>query len=862
MRITHSDSSSQCLQFRWSCVHSPGRVPATPRGRSQHASCALHRYLYVSGGKERYSPLKDFWRLDMITLKWETVKITNMNLPHLQGHTMLPHKSQLLIFGGTFFENDDDSPLLIYSTDLNMLRAVNYDSSQERPGGCREHSAVIHKGFMYIYGGFTDSSGSINEFWAFDIAKENWKHLSGSKPGKRHGHIAVTYESLMLVHGGMKDLMALADLWSYDFALHTWSRIKGTGTCPTLSGHSANVVNQYMILVGGSKHGHLSHEVWLFNFETGCWRQVLTPGGEFFAPTSLHTSVLLKAPSLNEVVVDRTMSVPQLKATPTSLATPIRPWTSPAVSSSGASGVPSSSSDHHINILRLSSSQVTSDKNNNSQENLCSSGIDSQIPFHSSDQINFQTDLDNSQCSGFDHSFMEMKQTTPTSQPHPETFELQSFNSKPTGQSLRIRPASSEFCGTGLPLLERFQSVSSDADIGLDNPTLTLSDEHLPIVKQTYSLHMDSLSPCFEENQSNVSPSHGISSGSVIWSHQTQSHPVSDCCDTSDIFRSSGISCARNNNTFNRSSSQVEYDDKLNRMNETDSSFPANRLSDRFPQLLFSGSSPPSCGIESGLYVARKSRYIQDLFVEDLEQIDNDSLIQNVSIAYPSSSGQKSASLRDICNFSSNIRGGDSMESFIYQNGTQKKTNLCVNVTAKQMGSLAVKSRSYSSVHDNTENWDTATSSFMGSSQRHNTSGIKVPSVRGKYAKHMGNAGSKNHISHRLKNSPRIFESAKTSVATQTGSQSSVNQLPSACIASNAPRCYDHFMALAADDKSQGEKSTGSSNSEHTESTSQSLQDKSAVLGGSEVALLVIGGHRDNHCFHSEPLKLLKCHLY
>ncbi|XP_059151978.1 uncharacterized protein LOC131938099 [Physella acuta] len=344
MKISHSDQVTS-HSFQWSCVsyekkqkpHSEDgpssdkktKTVATsvPRNRFHHASCMHGRYLYMYGGKDRYSPLKDFWRLDTVYQTWEEIEETKSKLPHLQGHTMVSYKSQLLIFGGTFHDSLEEIPLWIYNPDLAVLRKW-YDPSAAQPSGRREHSAVVYKNTMFIYGGFLDHSGSTDEFWAFDIDEEEWVNVHHRKPGKRHGHVAVVFSNSMWLHGGMRELTALSDLWTYHFSLCKWSKVKGLGLCPTLSNHTAHVTDNTLLLVGGSRLGAVVHDIWAFNFETESWKQLTFDHCDTYPCVSLHTSVVLR-PSAVQDTKDRSQSVPQLKSKGVVREEMTRPMTSP-----------------------------------------------------------------------------------------------------------------------------------------------------------------------------------------------------------------------------------------------------------------------------------------------------------------------------------------------------------------------------------------------------------------------------------------------------------------------------------------------------------------------------------------------------
>lgn len=97
------------------------------------------------------------------------------------------------------------------------------------------------------------------------------------QPSKRHGHSAVVHAGHMWVYGGQTDLQEKSDFWKWTFATRTWTKIKpkankGPGG---VHGHTAVKSAGAMILFGGEREGQLLHELWRFHF--GEFRTSLVP---------------------------------------------------------------------------------------------------------------------------------------------------------------------------------------------------------------------------------------------------------------------------------------------------------------------------------------------------------------------------------------------------------------------------------------------------------------------------------------------------------------------------------------------------------------------------------------------------------
>lgn len=248
-----------------------------PKSRHRHSACCVGQYVYLFGGKEGTSPLKDVWRFHIDSCKWEAVELLGTGLPFLQGHTSVAYKKLVLIFGGTFSDSVGDAQLWTFDTDSGQVEEKRLKAGSAQPSCRRDHSAVVHNSTMYVYGGFVGSRGANQEMWVLNIEEMKWtqlRALSAAHPGGRYSHSAVVADNAMWLFGGMAGLQPKSDLWRYSFLLHQWKKVKALGSPPCLSGHAASVVSRHMVVVGGKCQGRPISDVWCFSFDTSTWQQV------------------------------------------------------------------------------------------------------------------------------------------------------------------------------------------------------------------------------------------------------------------------------------------------------------------------------------------------------------------------------------------------------------------------------------------------------------------------------------------------------------------------------------------------------------------------------------------------------------
>ncbi|GFS02631.1 Tip elongation aberrant protein 1 [Elysia marginata] len=834
MKIHNADPAA-AFQFQWSVIETTNSIPFSasqdthglnpgshqslagqvkstrpqaqrpPCNRYHHAACCVGNHVYIYGGKDRYSPLKDLWRLDVVTGQWESLAPWGVDLPHLQGHTMTAYRSQVLIFGGSFSESViEETPLWILSTDLHCLRQYHPDSpSCARPTGRREHSCVVYQNSIYIYGGFSDSGGSTDEFWSFNIEEEVWRLIRQRKPGKRHGHVAVVMGGHMWLHGGMKRLKPLSDLWTYNFSMCSWNAIKSQGVSPVLTNHTAHVVKNYLLLFGGLCQGKPLNSIWLFQFDTGSWRQITETQSEWCSPVSLHCSVALGR-ALQEATAcssDRTHSVPQLrkqeKLKQQGQLTD-RPWTSPCQDSGIVTSIlPFASVKKSADVLQLESLQhnpqtMFIDKNNNASEE----------------------DLTNdAETSFFDQKDLPYLQNKKSSNKlwwgKNEEFPKESNRSDSTS---KIRPASEELCCDKFPLLQSFQSVNSISTFEKTNLTLTLSDEQVG-------------TQSFPENDKNtvVVSSQDQKLQNIMLPNSGQSTRAGK-----SVFKTRG--CDFINPLYNA----------VHESSCTDTVIcsPTARKSVFYPFKDSRRSASLSHIYEAENIPPKNS----DMVLEDLESCDITNLFHNIDVASPS---VLSASLSQLSSHGDNKQSSSSVLK-------QTQNISCTDLRNPFPKSLTVRENSLSNV----------CSENVASKNSREAMEVSKGAFQGRYSKNSA-LSNKSKLSTNSKHRYKYFSSseldslvATTSIATQTrDSQFSLHSNQSGLTG---------FHVVSSDQFQPDTVTSGGyegSHQVHSGSIAHTRVPNSTSIADCQVCFLVIGGQTGSPSFTTEPLKMWRCLL-
>jgi N-acetylneuraminic acid mutarotase len=179
----------------------------------------------------------------------------------------------------------------------------------------RGHSSLVYdlrSGKVILFGGISSLKKPLNDTWAYDRAANTWTNLrpSGRVPSQRSDH-AMVYDSStgkVVLFGGY-DGGFLDDTWAYDPAANTWTELKPSGGAPEgRSRHSMvyDPVSRKVIMFGGAvKMYHWSEELqlnnlWAYDPAANTWTR-LRPSGE--TPPGRYGQCLVYDPVSAKVIL-------------------------------------------------------------------------------------------------------------------------------------------------------------------------------------------------------------------------------------------------------------------------------------------------------------------------------------------------------------------------------------------------------------------------------------------------------------------------------------------------------------------------------------------------------------------------------
>jgi len=201
----------------------------------------------------------------------------------ISNHSSVIYKNKMYLFGGSSGLKTNET-FMAFDPANNMwelVRSKNANNdSLNAPPACDEHTAIVHNEEMIVFGGFIDGD-RVNSAHRFNFKSGEWSAVlynnSECKPSARAGHTAVVDENFMYVFGGKdNDDYKLNDLWRLDLNTDTWEKITvdSKSEMPIgRCGHTSVMYNGHLVIFGGILEITKElNDCYIFNFQTKCWR--------------------------------------------------------------------------------------------------------------------------------------------------------------------------------------------------------------------------------------------------------------------------------------------------------------------------------------------------------------------------------------------------------------------------------------------------------------------------------------------------------------------------------------------------------------------------------------------------------------
>ncbi len=164
------------------------------------------------------------------------------------------------------------------------------------PSAREDHTWTVDPdgGTAWLFGG-RDGGRTSNELWAFDLASDTWSRIVpiGSAPPGRFGHDAEWVPGMgLVIYGGQANATTFFDdLWRFDPQTLRWTKLPAAGAVPTARYGSCAALGpdgRLWMSHGFTEDGTRFADTQAYDFTAGRWTDV-TPTGTLPIARCLHS---------------------------------------------------------------------------------------------------------------------------------------------------------------------------------------------------------------------------------------------------------------------------------------------------------------------------------------------------------------------------------------------------------------------------------------------------------------------------------------------------------------------------------------------------------------------------------------------
>jgi leucine-zipper-like transcriptional regulator 1 len=163
-----------------------------------------------------------------------------------KGHTMVYYQDKIIIIGGICENFQISTKHFEYNIFTKMFKEINLGFKRFN------HSSVIYKDHLYIYGGHQDFLNFSNLPF-ISISLENYKEeeIKSSNSPIVGQHSCNVYKNKMIIFGGENGHGCSSELFEFNFETFNWRKIEGKNSTMQRRGHGSIVFDQKLFVYGG-----------------------------------------------------------------------------------------------------------------------------------------------------------------------------------------------------------------------------------------------------------------------------------------------------------------------------------------------------------------------------------------------------------------------------------------------------------------------------------------------------------------------------------------------------------------------------------------------------------------------------------
>ncbi|KAG8215216.1 hypothetical protein J3R82DRAFT_8759 [Butyriboletus roseoflavus] len=286
-RLPHSDdvAIAPATIMYWSRAPVHGALPM--RNMRAHTVTLVDNVAWLFGGCDDKGCWKDIYCFDTDTMQWSHPETLGDIPPPCRAHTATLVDRKIVIFGGGQGPVYYDSTFILDTTTRRWFAPTFPAQSQPppedpevdplHPAPRRAHTAVLYNGKIYIFGGGNGLT-ALNDLWTLDVSHLDtslrgisngtlkWTLIKteGKVPSPRGYHTANLVGNVMVIVGGSDGQECFSDVWCLNLESLIWTRVSLTLPHRRLS-HTSTQVGSYLFIVGGHDGAAYSSDILFYN---------------------------------------------------------------------------------------------------------------------------------------------------------------------------------------------------------------------------------------------------------------------------------------------------------------------------------------------------------------------------------------------------------------------------------------------------------------------------------------------------------------------------------------------------------------------------------------------------------------------
>ncbi|KAH7910001.1 hypothetical protein BJ138DRAFT_1009756 [Hygrophoropsis aurantiaca] len=269
-RLPHADDVelAPATNMYWSKAPVHGTLPM--RSMRAHTVTLVDSTAWLFGGCDDKGCWKDVYCFDTETMQWSHPEMLGEIPPPCRAHTATLVDRKIVIFGGGQGPVYYDSTYILDTTTRRWI-APNF-GERECPAPRRAHTSVLYQNKIWVFGGGNGLT-ALNDLWTLDVGvsidRMRWEPIRtrGEPPAPRGYHTANLVGNVMIVIGGSDGRECFSDVWCLNLDTLIWTRINLQVSHRRLS-HTSTQVGSYLFIVGGHDGSSYSSEILLYNLGT------------------------------------------------------------------------------------------------------------------------------------------------------------------------------------------------------------------------------------------------------------------------------------------------------------------------------------------------------------------------------------------------------------------------------------------------------------------------------------------------------------------------------------------------------------------------------------------------------------------